>query len=388
MKKFYLPLFLLFSYSTTAFAAGFAEMMTQLTPHNYLVDAATAWESLGNQTGPAADISTRINSAYRTSTNDFHDIIAVLAYNDSPLTFYETTQHVQNAFGMISQPLMSRRLTCQADDENCLMTRRSVIIDAGVIGDYLDFESNHNGDFVTSTWGAIFSIKGYVAPGLALGIGYTHGETQTKDTRIYTDGTANSFTAFMQYLSKGGFFVNGGANIGYIDWDMDRDACGVKDSSDYDTDFYAGQVNMGATLGRGQVFFIPKIGAQYLFMRSGKHTDDAVQNFEKWDHQFLTGMAAITFGTEFRNTTYFFKPNITIGGSYDFISKGDEQINVQLINGSAYAIPIESPNKAAFNAGLGVMMTGPGFNVSLDYRLDVRDNFMGHSGMLSLRFGF
>lgn len=365
------------AYATTPYAA----LMRSGGHREYLAVAANAWSSVAGSSigiGRHVPITSRLGETFATDTIAFQDLLAVLAYNESPLTVFEVRQHISSAFAPISGPLASRR----TDAEN-------FIVEGNFQFGMSEFESDENGDFKTNNTGLHINARGYISDGWALGIGYTRIDTDTDDKRIYTDGVSNSVTAFFEYLSRGGMFVNGGVNIGRINWSSDKIVSGISDSSDYDTDFYAAQLTTGVKLGHDSFFIIPQVGARYMYAVSEKHTDEAVQSFGEWKYGSFNAIADLKLGTRFAVSPDFsFSPNLLFGGSYSLFGNTDDFIHATLVNGAAYDIPVETGSRAALHAGIGVLMDGPSFGIELSYKLNYRQDYTAHTGFVKLKLMF
>ncbi|MDR1360890.1 MAG: autotransporter domain-containing protein [Rickettsiales bacterium] len=364
------------------------QLMQTTGAPDYLAAAANAWAGVIGGTGKTAIVAQRMTDAASSNINAFRDIVSVLAYNESPITIFETLQHLEDSFANIALPLDSRKTDCVWENGRCFIKKTGLIISARLFGGISDFTSEYNGDFSTKRSGINISASGYVAPNITLGVGYTRTTTDTDDKRIYTDATTNSVSAFAKYLSPGGIFINGGASIGQTNWTNDKFVSGIEDDSEYDSDFYAAEILIGKKISSGKIFATPYVGARWINVKSGMHTDDAVQTFNEWSYNALTGMANLRIGGDFIRGDFLFAPNVFIGGSYDAMRGGSNVISATLSNGAEYFIPVESPDPAALNAGLGLAMTGEIFVAGLEYRLDSRQNFMSHTVSANFRMKF
>lgn len=382
MKKILLCTILSFLCFDAGATTAFAALMRVGNSPEYLAHAANAWSSLAGSNigiGNNLTIATRMNETFAADAVAFQDILSTIAYNESPLTVFEVRNHLSTAFGAISGPIDGRR----TPNSDFLL-----VINGSFVASWSDYKAEENGDFNTQTTGVQINAKAYISEGWALGVGYTRLYTDTDDKRIYTDGISNSVTAFAQYLSSGGMFINLGANIGRINWSMDKQVSGVSAASNYDTDFYAAQATTGAKIGHNSMFVIPQFGVRYMCAVSGKHTDQAVQSFDKWKYSSFNVIGDIKLGTRFVMQELVYSPNFLIGGSYSLFGDTDDYIHATLVNGSAYDIPVETGASAALHAGVGVVLDGPGFSVDVGYKLNYRPDYIAHTGMARLKLAF
>lgn len=389
MKKIYPVLVFFFCFDAYAARTPFGlALETQPMAPNYLVDVADAWNSIAVGMGPSAHITQLMTVTHSADIPMFRDIVSTIAYNETPLIIFNTLQYVNAAFASIARPLESRRTDCVWEDGKCNVQKQSVIIDGRIFGNVSSFDSEFNGNFDTRTGGVSIGARGYLSKGFVVGVSYARALTDTKNNAVYVDATTNSVTAFAKYLSTGGVFINGGVNIGKTSWTTDKSVAGIQTPKDYDSEFLSGQLMTGVKVDRGPVFIVPQFGARYVYLTSEKHTDAVVQTFKEWHRNTLSGIADVQFGTEFMGNDFSFRPSILLGGSYDMLSNGSNDVQVQLINGSTYFIPVDVPNKAAFNAGIGLDFNGPMFSVCVNYKLDFRKDFMAHTAMASLKLSF
>lgn len=356
-------------------------------PASYLSDAANAWESIFTELGTSGEIATYIQDIKNTNQEALLNTISVLAFNSSAISLFEINSHINQAFSVIQKPIVSRRSTCTNNLTEC-DKKKNLIIDGQVFGAFAEYDSNQNGSFKTRNTGFNVSAKGFVSDGWQVGIAYTRGMTDTSDNKVYTDAVSNSITLFTEYLAKNGIFMNFGLNGGHTSWTADKNLAGISDNSAYDTDFIAGQMTAGMRLDKGRFGMTPSIGVRYLRVMSDKYIDAAAQEFSKWWYNYLTGFAGVNLAFDFIGSDFVVRPSLDIGASYDAISNGTNDLNVELINFSSYQIPIESPDRTSISTGLGLSVYGANFVAELKYRLDYRENYTSHTGMMGLKIAF
>lgn len=353
----------------------------------YLDNVAGAWVSvLGG--GKSGEIAARMKTAQAGDLVAFANMVSVLGYNDSALTLYEVSHHADMAYSVIANPLSARRSTCPLNVPGCGGADKTLVVDGVVSAASTSFDSNKNADFDTNNTSVSVRAKGYVADGFAFGVGYTRTMTDTHDNRVYTDATSNSITIFSEYLDKSGLFINMGINGGHTSWDVDKTVAGVENDGVYDTDFYSGQINGGIQIAAGNFVITPGAGVRYLRMKTERHIDAAAQSFDKWWYNTMTAMGGVRAGFDFIGSDFVIRPSVSVGGGYDVISHGNDRINVKLINGQAYDIPVDAPHRAYFAGGAGIGVYGASFAVLLDYKLDLRSDYAAHTGMLNLKIAF
>ena len=354
---------------------------------SYLADAARAWSGVFSDMGPSGEISAYINDVQASDIAKYLDVISVLGFNNTTMAIFETNHHIDRAFDVIGLPLVSRRNGCAQNLSDCI-SRRTFVLDGHIFGAFSDYDSRENGDFKTQNTGFTVNAKGFVSDGWLFGVEYTRSMTDTHDTRAYSDATSNSITMFSQYLSRSGMFINSGLNAGHTSWTTDKSISKIADDGAYDTDFYSAQINTGIRLQRGAVSITPQTIARYTYMSADKYADAAVQTFEDWWFNMLNVSAAVDMGVNFVGTDFVVRPSVQIGGGYDLISHGTDSMRVRLINGGVYYIPIDTPHRTSLNGELGINFYTAHMVAGLNYRIDVRSDYMSHTINATLKIGF
>ncbi len=356
--------------------------------HQYLGDAGNVWAGIINGVGTGGEIARQLNAAHLTDMARFNDLVGIIAFNDTALSIYEVTQHIDMAFSVLSRPMVARRDGCVPNLPGCRGGRNTMVVDAEVFASADDFDSSANGDFKTHDTGVAIRAKAYVANDISFGIEYTRTMTDTHDNKVYTDSTGNSVTIFGQYFGKNGVFFNAGLNGGHISWENDKSIAGITNKGAYDTEFFAGQLSGGVQFWRGRLSVTPHIGVRYLWLETDDHIDAAAQEFEKWWYNTLTAMAGIGVGFDFTGSDFVVRPTVSVGGGYDMLSRGTSSVGVGVLGGEMYQIPTEAPARTAANVGAGIGVYGHSFAVVLDYKLDARSDYTAHTGMLNLKIAF
>lgn len=355
---------------------------------DYLIDTAHAWAGIYSEFGPAAGVASYITDVQSSDVAQYLNTISILGFNNTAMALFEMTHHISQAFDIINTPTLARRGTCPANFNMCDTTKDTFSVNGAVFGNFAGYDSEQNGDFNTSSTGFAISASGYATDGIILGVEYTKTMTDTHDTRVYSDANGNSITAFMKYISRNGFFINAGANMGNIGWNMDKSIASISDDGVYDTDFYAAQMNMGMRMMRGPISVIPNVSLRYILFSADKYIDDVAQSFDDWWYNTLNASAGVDMGFDFVGTDFIIRPKMYLGGGYDIISRGSENIHVKLIDRQSYDIPVDAPRRALFRGGLEIDVINNYFNAGLNYTLDMRSGYTSHTIMGQIKIAF
>lgn len=344
----------------------------------YLVNAQNAWVNSVPKSVVGASVATDVDQAYNENIAEFYNMVSLLAYNDTGLNILESFNIISGSYGVIDMPLAGRRRAGQ----NILN------LDADVFAVYDKYDSNDNDYFKVRRQGASMYGYGFVNNGLAIGLSYTYSDLNSRDTSVDIDGTGNSLTLFSKYLGKSGAFINMGVNGGRINWELDKVIAGVENSAAYDTDFVSGQVNTGVQMQRNRFIITPQMFMRYVRIMSEKHTDDAAQEFGRWWYNTLTAGVRVDLAADFSSLGFLLRPSISLGAGYDLIKNGTDSVNVNIIGGGQYLIPIVTPNELALMGAVGIDVFYGFLGMGLQYKMDMRSNYLAQTAAFNLKVIF
>ncbi len=381
MKKIFTFVALMFC--CNVYAAG-----TPFAQSDYLYGAADAWSRILGGAGTGGEIAARIQPMQTSDAAGFANFISMLAYNDTAFTIFESDAHMTRALDFLTVPMAAQRRTCPPNVSGCNNVRHSLIIDGGAGASFADYDVSNNSDFKTKTTDFAIRAKAFVSDSVAFGVAYTRTDTDNRDSSIDINATGNSVTMFAEYLSKDGIFANFGINAGSIAWRSDKTIVGIPDDEEFNTDFWGGQINTGVQIVSGQFIMTPQIGMRYMRMSSDSHTDAATQYFKNWWYNSLRATAGATVGFDFAGTGFTVRPMISGGATYDIISHGTDSVLVRIANAQLYSVPVRTPVRTGYVAGAGIGVYGARFAALLDWRMDIRNDYTAHTGMIHGKITF
>lgn len=380
MKKIYI--FAILFFGTAAYGAttplGAAIARNSDAPR-YLINAADAWNSVIGEPLRAGTIATRMSDINTPADSGrLYDVMSVLAFNHTAMTLYQTQRHLDATYDFTARPLMIRRV----GREN------NFVLNAHGVASTDKYEHHKNDDFEMRTGGAGASAYAYVTDGLAFGVGYTYAKSKSHDMPLDADGTSNIISLFGKYLSENGWNMNMTLAAGQTQWDLDKTVIGVRDKTAFNTDIYSAQISTGMTLNRGIISINPEISTRYTRMVSEKHVDAAAQDFKKWWYNTLSIDAGLRVGINFAMTGIIIQPMANIGGGYDIIHNGTDNIRTRLITGESYEMPVHAPSRAELRTGAGIGIYGPMVSVIANYTLHSRSDYMAHEIKATAKIAF
>ena len=106
------------------------------------------------------------------------------------------------------------------------------------------------------------------------------------------------------------------------------------------------------------------------------------------DTNYLTGVLGAKYAFNFQATDEFFiRPELRAAIKYDMLS--DVAMTTVTMPGvNAYVMTGERLSRLGGEFGVGLTMTYAGVDVSLNYDIEVRENYTSQTGMVRARYNF
>ncbi|MDA8125932.1 MAG: autotransporter domain-containing protein [Deltaproteobacteria bacterium] len=249
-----------------------------------------------------------------------------------------------------------------------------------------------------SLWGSSFGYDRFVFPRLLLGFGGGYGRTAitTGDRRTRTDVDHYQGSLYGS-LTGEGYYLDGLLSVAYSQYDAARhiafDAIDRVAKGDYAGRQVNGYLEGGYTFEKGGFAVTPLLSLQALRLHVNDYREtgavDLDLTVEAQDYNlFQTGLGAkVAYpiqGRELRIT-----PEFHARWLHDFA--GDRQQTTARFagGGTAFATQGCEPARDSFNVGVKLtLMTKDRVTVSLNYDLERKTDFSGHSGTVHLRYAF
>ncbi|MCM1295068.1 MAG: autotransporter domain-containing protein [Muribaculaceae bacterium] len=216
------------------------------------------------------------------------------------------------------------------------------------------------------------------------GMGYAHGDTDVKSNVFNTDIESNTLFAYAQYKPNK-WFVNGAFNYTFADYSTSTDIFGVNITNDYDVKSYGGQVMTGYDFATGVT---PMAGVRYLYITQDDYSN-GIADVKSDDTNFMTGVAGMkyAFDIDVERVALVLRPELRAAATYDFMS--DDNIATVLMPGApAYIVNGDRLSRMGGEFGIGMTALFGGFELSLNYDLDLHKDYTSQTGMLKLKYSF
>ena len=209
-----------------------------------------------------------------------------------------------------------------------------------------------------------------------LGLGYAFNNTTAKSGDRDIDATGHTLFLYGEYkLSK----------PLYIDADLSYGVSNYKEivpelvSSEYSTT----TIGLNGVLGYDITDTIGVyVGSRYLRTSQDDYTDTIGQKISVQDDKVLT----VRSGTKYTGKTGTIIPTMRLELTYDVMS--NDRLAMVDIRNSAYQITGKNINPFGVQYGLGIMSNIDNLNLSLNYDIEWRADFVSHTGRIKAKYTF
>lgn len=255
--------------------------------------------------------------------------------------------------------------------------------DYGIWAQGLYSHSKLNGQFKGDTTGISVGADALIDGKYTIGIGYAYNDTDVDSDSRDTKIESNSLFLYGQYKPNN-WYVNAALNYTMGNYTETSNPFGVQFESEYDVDSFGGQVMTGYDFASG---LTPEIGARYLHISQDAY-DVALGHVDGADMDYLTGVAGIRYAFEIESDMELkFRPELRAAATYDFLS--DAAVATITAPGSvSYVIDADRLSRFGGEFGIGLAAKWRGLTVSLNYDLDLHEDYTSQTGMLKFRYDF
>ena len=243
--------------------------------------------------------------------------------------------------------------------------------------------SKYNGKFSGDTWGISVGADTLIDGKYTLGIGYAYNDTDVDSNSRDTGIESNSLFLYGQYKPNE-WYVNATLNYTMANYDESADPYGFKRKTEYDVDSFGGQIMTGYDFASG---FTPEVGMRYLHISQDAY-QSALGTVDALDTDYLTGVAGVKYAFEIESASELkFRPELRAAATYDFMSDA-AVATVNAPGNVAYVIDADRLSRFGGEFGIGLTAQYRGLDVSLNYELDLHEDYTSQTGMLKFRYDF
>lgn len=218
-----------------------------------------------------------------------------------------------------------------------------------------------------------------------LGAGFAFNDTAVKADGRDTDVESSSVFAYAQYKPSK-WFAN--ATISYTLSDYTDDAKmigGVVINNQYDTKAFGAQAMFGYDFATG---ISPEAGLRYLSVFQEEHRDGLDRVIKDLNYDVLTGVAGLKYAFAIESdTAIMFSPSLRAAMTYD-ITTPDAVATIVVPGASAYYVDVDGLSRLGGEFGIGLTAEYRGLEMSLNYELDLHENYTSQTGLFKFRYNF
>ncbi len=254
----------------------------------------------------------------------------------------------------------------------------------GVWAQGLFNKAKNRGAFDGYTRGIAFGLDGNFNKHFTLGAGYAYAHSDVDGSKRDTEIDSNTVFVYGQYKPTQ-WYANAILNYTWSDYSESGDALGILVKSDYDVDSYGAAIATGYDFKSG---LTPELGLRYLHVNAEDYVNSSDVKTSLKDNDFLTAV----FGTKYalnvvadRYTT--FVPQLNAAIKYDLLSDKNTA-TVTLPGVDSYSLDGKRLSRVGGEFGFGLGMKHRNLDFSVNYDIEVRDEYTSQTGMFKFRCNF
>lgn len=249
--------------------------------------------------------------------------------------------------------------------------------------------SKYNGRFSGDTMGISVGADTLIDGKYTLGIGYAYNDTDVDSNSRDTAIESHSVFLYGQYKPNE-WYVNAALNYTMSNYTESADVYGVKlADAEYDVNSFGGQIMTGYDFvaGNPASIFTPEVGVRYLHVAQDAY-QGTLGDVDALDTDYLTGVAGVKYAFEIESASELkFRPELRAAATYDFMSDA-AVATVNAPGNVSYVIDADRLSRFGGEFGIGLAAQYRGLEVSLNYELDLHEDYTSQTGMLKFRYDF
>ncbi len=245
-------------------------------------------------------------------------------------------------------------------------------------------KSKLNDVFNGYTRGISAGFDGVINDVWTLGMGYMFGHSNIDAISRRTNVDSHSVFVYGQYKPSA-WYMNAIVNYTMADYSEDGMAMGLNVTGDYDLDTFGANVAVGYDFWGG---ITPELSLRYMHMDSVDYSNSFGVRNKIDSGDFLTASLGTRYGFDmFFTNGWVVRPSMHYALRYDLMTD-DNNINVMMPGINAYVLQGEHLSRVANEVGLELSMMYGAFNMSLNYDLEMRDNYTSQTGRVKFKYNF
>ncbi|MDD5644763.1 MAG: autotransporter outer membrane beta-barrel domain-containing protein, partial [bacterium] len=267
-------------------------------------------------------------------------------------------------------------------------------------GNYLDQDKrDHIDGYKAHTLGTTIGADFLVTDQIRTGVcgGYAYSKIDSKQLNIGdTDIDSYQGTLYGGY-DGGPFYIDVAGSFAYNKYEGSRNINfgGITRTadSDYDGQQYSAYIGGGYTFETNGLEITPMASLRYIYLYLDDYTEsgaDALNlKVDSQDYDMLQSGIGARFAYPIRNADMTFIPEIHGMWLYDFIGDSQQATSTFTGGGASFKTDGADPAQNSFDIGgsLMLIMTNK-LSLLLSYDFEVKEDFTGHSGSVTIKYSF
>jgi outer membrane autotransporter protein len=261
-------------------------------------------------------------------------------------------------------------------------------------------QSTHKGvaGYDGSTYGLAAGFDAKMDSNTRLGVSYAYSQTDVsgKGTgKSQVDVDSHQVSLYGDYTA-GNFYVEGMAGYSFNENSSKRTLAfgGINRtaSANYDSDQFMLSIGAGMPVKTGDAYFTPTVGFQYTSVETDSFTETGAGNLNlnssPDDIEVMMGSIGARLHANIESGDQILQPMVRFGVSYDF--EGDNAATTASYTGGGASFKASGAESVDFstNGGAGVSLISGGQSLSANYDVNKKDDFIAHSGSITLKSTF
>lgn len=245
-------------------------------------------------------------------------------------------------------------------------------------------KTKQNDAFNGYTRGIAAGIDGTINKVWTIGAGYAFAHSDIAGTARDTEIDSNTIFVYGQYKPTE-WYLNATASYTMSDYSENGIALGTPVTADYDVDAYGAKIATGYDFAGG---ITPEFAARYMHIDSTDYINSFDTKNQLNDADYLTLSLTTKYARNFRTTKGLtLRPELHWGVLYDVLS--DEQVATVTMPGvDSYTLNGARLSRIGGDFGAGLSMNYKNFDLSVNYNIEVREDYTSQTGMVRARINF
>ena len=237
--------------------------------------------------------------------------------------------------------------------------------------------------FTGNMRGIAVGIDGQINKKYTVGLGYSYNRADLDANARDTNVENNTLFVYGQYQPNK-WYINATANYTMSKYMDTANVFGIMIESEYDTTAFGGAVMTGYDFAFG---LAPMAGVRYLHIDSDEY-DNGILTINADATNYLTGVVGAQYDFVIgADWMVKFRPELHAAATYDFLSDS-ALATVTGIDSVAYVVDGGRLSRFGGEFGIGLAMMYDGWDISVNYALNLHSDYTSQTGMLKFRYDF